>query len=75
VKIETPTVTIGIRGTVIRAAIDDSGGTTVGVDYGLAFITLRQTGQSITLQPGTKITIGPGGTVGNVTLGTVDGCD
>jgi len=75
VQIETPTVTIGIRGTVIRTAVEDNGGTTIGVDQGLAFITLRQTGQSITLQPGTKITVGPGGTAGQVTPGTVDGCD
>ncbi len=75
VKIETPTATIGIRGTIVRTLVTPDGTTTVGVDEGLAFITSVLTGQTIQLSPGEKITIKPGGELGTITLGKVEGCD
>lgn len=74
VKIETPSVTIGIRGTTIRTLVTDDGTTTVGLDHGEAYVTSKQTGQSVTLQPGEKVTIKPNGEMGAVTLGKVEGC-
>lgn len=74
VKIETPTVVIGIRGTTIRTLVTDDGTTTVGLDHGEAYVTSKQTGQSVTLQPGEKVTIKPNGEMGAVTLGKVEGC-
>ncbi len=75
VRIETPTVTIGIRGTTIRTLVTDDGTTTVGLDHGDAFVTSKQTGQTVFLTPGEKITIKPSGEVGSVELGKVEGCD
>lgn len=74
VKIETPTSLIGIRGTTLRIRVEDDGTTTVGCDEGLVFVTSRQTGQTIQLEPGEKVTIKPGGDVGPVILGRVEGC-
>ena len=74
VQIETPSVSIGIRGTVLRTLVTEDGTTTVGVDDGNIFVTSKQTGQTITLSPGEKITIKPSGEFGAVTLGKVEGC-
>ena len=74
VKLETPTVSIGIRGTIIRTLVTEDGTTTVGLDHGLAFVTSKQTGQSVSLEPGEKVTIKPSGEMSPVTLGKVEGC-
>lgn len=74
VKIETPTSLIGIRGTILRIRVEDDGTTTVGCDEGLVFVTSRQTGQTIELSPGEKVTIKPSGDVGPITIGKVEGC-
>ena len=74
VRIETPTVTIGIRGTTIRTLVTDEGTTTVGLDHGEAFVTSKQTGQTVFLTPGEKVTIKSNGEMGPVTLGKVEGC-
>jgi len=74
VHIETPTVTIGIRGTTIRTLVTDDGTTTVGLDHGDAFVTSKQSGQTVFLTPGEKVTIKPSGEMGPVTLGKVEGC-
>jgi hypothetical protein len=74
VQLETPTVTIGIRGTTIRTLVTDDGTTTVGLDHGGAIVTSKQTGQSVVLAPGEKVTIKPSGEMGPVTLGKVEGC-
>jgi hypothetical protein len=74
VKIETPTSLIGIRGTTLRTRVEADGTTTVGCDSGQVFITSRQTGQTITLNPGEKVTIKPGGEIGPIELGRVEGC-
>jgi hypothetical protein len=75
VRIETPAVVIGIRGTMVRTLVDDDGTTTVGVDDGLATVTPIMTGQTITVRPGEKITIGPDGRIGQMQNGAVDACD
>lgn len=74
VRIESPTATIGIRGTTIRTLVTDDGTTTVGLDHGDAFVTSRQSGQTVFLTPGEKVTIKPNGEMGPVTLGKVEGC-
>ena len=75
ISLQTPTATIGIRGTIIRTVIQPDGSTTVGLDQGSAVITSLQTGQSVNLSGGEKVTIKPGGALGPVTLGKVEGCD
>jgi hypothetical protein len=75
VQIQTPTVNIGIRGTVVRTVVDEDGTTTVGVDDGTITVTSTQTGQSITLNAGEKVTIKPGGEFGQIQLGKVEGCN
>ena len=74
VRLETPTVTIGIRGTTVRTLVSPDGTTTVGLDDGIAIVISRQTGQTITLNPGEKVTIKPGGEASAITLGKVEGC-
>lgn len=75
VRLETPTSSIGIRGTVVRTIVDEDGTTTVGVDDGIAVVTSKQTGQSVTLNPGEKVTIKPAGEFGQIQLGKVEGCN
>lgn len=75
VRLETPTATIGIRGTTVRTNVDDDGTTTVGVDDGTVVVTSKQTGQSVTLNAGEKVTIKPAGTFGQVQLGKLEGCN
>lgn len=75
VRLETPTVTIGIRGTVVRTIVDVDGTTTVGVDDGVAFVTSKQSGQQLTLNAGEKVTIKPSGDFGQTQLGKVEGCN
>lgn len=75
VRLETPLVTIGVRGTMVRTLVDTDGTTTVGVDDGEAFVTVNSTGQTFTVTPGEKVTIGPGGTPGLMQTGPVDACD
>jgi hypothetical protein len=74
VRIETPSVSMGIRGTTIRTLVTEDGTTTVGADEGYLFVTSKQTGQTITLSPGEKVTIKPGGEIGAIILGKVEGC-
>jgi hypothetical protein len=82
VKIDTPTVTIGIRGTIFRTKIDEGGGGALAVEYGPngesydVVITDKKTGQVIDLHSGQKIGFGgPGGGFGDITDGTIEGCE
>jgi hypothetical protein len=75
VQLQTPTVTIGIRGTVVRTLVEEDGTTTVSVDDGTVTVTSTQTGQSVTLNGGEKVTIKPAGDFGQVQLGRVEGCN
>jgi hypothetical protein len=74
VRIETPTAVIGIRGTTLRTRVEQDGTTTIGLDEGYATIVSRQTGQTIQLGPGEKVTLKPNGEFGPVILGKVEGC-
>lgn len=83
VKLETPAVTIGIRGTVLRIKSPGDGTTTVGVDDDgthpsdmvLAIVVSKITGQAVQLTPGRYVTFGPDGTPGAIQQGTVPGCN
>ena len=75
VKIQTPTATIGIRGTIVRTLVTPDGTTTVGVDHGMVFITSLLNGQMMQLSAGQRVTLRPGGQFGTIALGKVEGCD
>lgn len=75
VRVETPTAGIGIRGTILRIAVEDDGTTTVGSDDGTVIVTSNTTGASVTLTPGEKVTLKPGGEFSQLQLGKVEGCD
>ncbi|MCE9524062.1 MAG: FecR domain-containing protein [Alphaproteobacteria bacterium] len=80
VKIETPTVTIGIRGTIFRTALLDDGSGFVSVDFGPngeeydVFLTSKKTGKVITLHSGQKIGFDSLGVFEGITDGTIEGC-
>jgi ferric-dicitrate binding protein FerR (iron transport regulator) len=80
VKIETPTVTIGIRGTIFRLAQLEDGAGFVSVDFGPngeefdVFITSKKTGKKVTLHSGQKIGFDLGGVFEGITDGTIEGC-
>lgn len=82
VKLETPAVTIGIRGTILRVKSLGDGTTTIGVDDDgthpadkvLAVVISKLTGQSVELTPGHYVTFGPDGLPGTIQPGTVPGC-
>ena len=80
VKIETPTVTIGIRGTILRTAILEGGGGFVSVDYGPngeeydVYVKSKKTGESETIHSGQKIGFDGNGDFQGITDGTIEGC-
>lgn len=75
VRQETPSVTIGIRGTVLRVAVKDDGSTTVGVDNGEIDVTSKLTGRTQTLRGGERLMIDAAGGFGRIEVGKVEGCD
>ena len=81
VKIETPAVTIGIRGTVFRAAVNDDQSGAVSVEYGPngeayeVFITSKATGKVMTLHSGQKIGFDSNGVFEGIVDGQVEGCN
>lgn len=75
VRYETPTSSIGVRGTVLRIVVEDDGTTTVGSDDGTVIVTSKATGVSVTLTPGEKVTLKPSGEFSQTQLGKVEGCD
>ena len=80
VKIETPTVTIGIRGTIFRMAQLEDGSGFVSVDHGPngeeydVVITSKKTGKTVVLHSGQKIGFDLGGVFEGITDGTIEGC-
>jgi ferric-dicitrate binding protein FerR (iron transport regulator) len=82
VKLETPAVTIGIRGTTLRVKTPGDGTTTVGVDDDgthptdkpILVVVSKITGQTVELKPGEYVTFGPDGIPGPIQQGTVPGC-
>lgn len=80
VKIDTPTVTIGIRGTIFRTALEEDGSGFVSVDYGPngeeyeVVLTSKKTGKQIVLKSGQKVGFDNGGVFEGITDGTIEGC-
>ena len=80
VKLETPTVTIGIRGTILRTAIGDDGAGGVSVEYGPngeqyeVVVTSKKTGKTVVLKSGQKIEFDGDGVFEGITDGEIEGC-
>ena len=80
VKIDTPAVSIGIRGTIFRAQVNDNGSGEVSVDYGPngetyeVIITSKKTGKVIVLQSGQKMSFDGDGVFEGVSDGSIEGC-
>ena len=76
VKIDTPTVTIGIRGTIFRFTPN-----AVAVEFGkngeeyTVVIKSKKTGEVLELHSGEKVVINDDGTYGAVGGGTIEGCE
>jgi hypothetical protein len=75
VKVDTPTVTIGIRGTDFRTRVFDDGSTTISVDEHSIEIFSKETGQSIVLSAGQKIHFDNHGIPGGIGQGKIEGCE
>lgn len=80
VKIETPTVTIGIRGTIFRTSLPGDGSGAVSVDYGPngetyeVIITSKETGKTVVLKSGQMIRFDDAGVFEGITDGQLEGC-
>jgi hypothetical protein len=80
VKVDTPTVTIGIRGTIYRLLQNPDGTGAVAVEEGpngedyTVWVKSKATGEEITLHSGEKVEFGPDGGFGEVGGGTIEGC-
>jgi hypothetical protein len=81
VKVDTPTVTIGIRGTIFRLLMNEDQSGALAVEYGpngesyTVFIKSKKTGQEIDLHSGEKVVFDPQGNYGEVGGGTIEGCE
>jgi hypothetical protein len=60
VKLQTPTVTIGIRGTVVKTKVNDDGSGTVYFEHGSGFIANGQ-GQNVPMGEGDMVKIDANG--------------
>ncbi len=80
VKIETPTVTIGIRGTDFKNAVNEDGSGAISVDYGPngekheVVITKKKDGEKIVLESGQMVSYGADGSFGQIGGGQIQGC-
>ena len=74
VKIETPTVTIGIRGTILRISQQDGGAGGVSVESGEVTVTSKKTNKVIVLEPGQMVTFDDDGIFEGITSGQIEGC-
>lgn len=72
VKLQTPSATIGIRGTIVKTKIEDCAGAAgpacepyeiIYFEEGSGSVTSRTTGQSVPAFPGTKITLNAQGDI------------
>jgi ferric-dicitrate binding protein FerR (iron transport regulator) len=81
VKIDTPTVTIGIRGTIFRLLMKDDQSGALAVENGpngesyTVIVKSKKTGQVIELHSGEKVEWDTGGTYGDIGGGTIEGCE
>lgn len=60
VKLQTPKVTIGIRGTIVKTKVNDDGSGTVYFEHGSGFIANGQ-GQNVPMGEGDMVKIDPNG--------------
>ncbi|MEQ1756495.1 MAG: FecR domain-containing protein [Micropepsaceae bacterium] len=80
VKIETPAVSIGIRGTIFRTQVNEDGSGEVSVDYGPngetyeIILVSKKTGKTLVLHSGQKVSFDGDGVFEGVTDGTIEGC-
>jgi hypothetical protein len=80
VKIDTPTVTIGIRGTIFRTWVDADGRGATSVEHGPngeeyeVVLTSKGTGKTIVLKSGQKVAFDNQGVFEGIVDGQVEGC-
>lgn len=80
VKLETPTVTIGIRGTILRAAVDETGAGGISVETGPngeqyeVVVTSKKTGKTVVLKSGEKVEFDGDGVFEGIVDGQIEGC-
>jgi hypothetical protein len=81
VRVDTPTVSIGIRGTIFRTAVQDDGAGAVSVEFGPngesyeVYITSKETGKVVTLHSGQKVGFDNHGVFEGIMDGQVQGCE
>lgn len=81
VKIETPTVTIGIRGTIFRSVIDEGGEGALSVEYGPngeeyeVTVTSKKSGETVVVKSGQKLGFNNNGGFMGIVDGQVEGCN
>jgi len=61
VTVETPSASLGIKGTVLRVLVDTSGRTLVAVLEGVVEVTSKATGKTVTVHAGEYTIVDPGG--------------
>jgi len=81
VRVDTPTVSIGIRGTIFRTAVQEDGAGAVSVEFGPngesyeVYITSKETGKVVTLRSGQKVGFDNHGVFEGIVDGQVQGCE
>lgn len=60
VAVETPSATLGVKGTVVRVLVDAAGRTLVSVLEGVVEVTSNATGVTVTLEAGEYTSVEPG---------------
>lgn len=81
VKVETPTVSIGIRGTIFRSAVQDDGSGAISVEFGPngeeyeVYVTSKSSGKTVTLHSGQKVGFDNAGVFEGIVDGQVQGCE
>ncbi|MBL8780653.1 MAG: FecR domain-containing protein [Alphaproteobacteria bacterium] len=63
VKLQTPSVTIGIRGTIVKVKSDDNGVGTIFFEHGEGYVDNGK-GQTVQMGQGDMVKIGPDGSIG-----------
>lgn len=79
VRVETPAVSIGIRGTIFRTQVNDDGSGEVSVDFGplgevYEVVLTSKSGKTIVLRSGQKVKFDSDGVFDGLTDGTIEGC-
>lgn len=64
VQLQTPMVTIGIRGTVVKSLVDKDGKEVIFFEHGEGSVKVNATGQTFPMSQGDMIEIGPNGGTG-----------